>query len=168
MIRKSRAFYPKLSRIIRIPYDHILWFTSKEKKSLPSYLSKTRRKFLFFISEIHCAKPTIAVRRLGRFRAKRINENGVKSCAIPRGTETRERAVVPAELRTRNLPSVFSLASPVGWMDNEKSFSPGTPAGLYITRCNSLVSRSPGSLHFARLSATRGKRRNVNRFATSA
>lgn len=102
------------------------------------------------------------------FGGKRIDEDGVKSCAIPRGTEARESVVVPGELPTRNLPGVFSLASPAGWMDNEKSFSLGTPAGLYITRRNSLVSRPPGSLHFAQFTVTRGKRRGVNRFAATA
>lgn len=51
-------------------------------------------------------------------------------------------------------------------MDNEKSFSTRTPAGLYITRPQ-LARSSPDSLHFARADLQEEKIVVVNRFVVS-
>lgn len=92
-------------------------------------------------------KGTRTVSNLARFRVER-----------------KRGSVWSFRLNSGSVIYVFSLASPGGWMDNEKSFSTRTPAGLYITRPQ-LARSSPDSLHFARSSGfTRGKNRRGQSF----
>lgn len=152
-----------LSRVTRFPYNRIprgLLLSTPPWKSLSSYFSKTRRKFSFLIFEIHRAKPTMA--SSAGVRAKRINGVGGRCQILRDSARNGSEGVRARSFRLNCGPVIYRafLAWPVpldGWI-TRKVFRPGRLLVAFTLRAatRSFLVRLR-SLHFARLSVTRGK-----------